>query len=274
MDRPSWAPAEADPQRPSPARIYDYLLGGSHNFAVDRELAERVLAAAPQVRLAAHANRAFLRRAVDHLVAAGVRQFVDLGSGIPTVGNVHETARRAAPDARVVYVDHDAVAVSHSREIVAATPGVVAIQADIREPDTVINNPLLRETIDLSRPVGLLMLAVLHFVVDDSLPPAIVAEFMAAVAPGSYLVISHVGSPSRPATPAEQAAADHYTRANPIAMRSREQVTGFFAGLDLVPPGVVDVTEWRPEPGEVLPDDLAGPRIAGHVGVAVKPANR
>ena len=275
MDRPSWAPPEVDPYRPSPARVYDYLLGGSHNFAVDRQLAEQLLAVAPQVRLAAHANRAFLRRAVDHLVAAGIRQFIDLGSGIPTLGNVHETAQRAAPEARVVYVDHDPVAVSHSREILATNPRVAVVQGDIREPDTVLDDPALRAMVDFSRPVGVLMAAVLHFIPDDREPAKIVAAFTGATPPGSYLVISHVGSPVGPATPAQRSASSLYARSNPIAMRNREEVTAFFAGLELVPPGVVDATAWHVEPGDATSVPVSTAQVVpSHVGVAVKPGPR
>ncbi|MEV4760125.1 SAM-dependent methyltransferase [Micromonospora sp. NPDC049559] len=272
MERPSWAPPEVDLYRPSPARIYDYMLGGSHNFAVDRNMAEHVLAVVPQVRLAAHANRAFLRRAVDHLAAAGIRQFIDLGSGIPTVGNVHETAQRTAPDARVVYVDHDPVAVSHSREIVAGNPLVTVVQADIRSPQAVVDDPAVRAALDFSRPVGVLMVAVLHFVLDDAEPAAITAGFMRAVVPGSYLVLSHAGALVRPASPEELAVSDHYARANPVAMRTRDEVTAFFAGLELIEPGVVEAMDWRPEP-DAAPNPMmrsAAEAVPSHVGVAVK----
>jgi SAM-dependent methyltransferase len=269
VDRPSWGPPEVDLYRPSTARIYDYLLGGSHNFAVDRDLAEQMLAATPEARQAAHANRAFLRRAIDYLTAAGIRQFIDLGSGIPTVGNVHEAARRVAPDARVVYVDHDPVAVSHSREIVAGDTQVAVVQADIRAPETVVNHPQVRALLDFDRPIGVLMVAVLHFVPDDGEPGRIIADVMAAVPPGSYLVISQIGVARRPLTPEQRAATARYSMANPIALRTRAQVAAFFAGLDLIEPGVVDSSHWRPESD--TPPDPAETVLPSHAGVARKP---
>ena len=170
MERPAWAPAELDLDRPNAARMYDYYLGGSHNFAVDRELAGKVLEAWPDMPRAAQANRAFLRRAVRFLLDQGVRQFLDIGSGIPTVGNVHEVAQAAAPDARVVYVDTDPVAVAHSRAILAGDAQTAVVQADGRDPAGLLAHPGVTGLLDLRRPVGLLMVALLHFVLRRGRP--------------------------------------------------------------------------------------------------------
>lgn len=260
MDRPAWAPPEVDPERPSTARIYDYMLGGLHNFAVDRQMAEQVLAVAPQIRLAAHANRGFLRRAVEYLAGAGIRQFLDLGSGIPTAGNVHEAAQRVAPDARVVYVDADPVAVAHSRAIVEDVERVTVLQADIRDPDGILRDAAL----DLTRPVAVLLVSVLHFIPDSDDPAGIVARLREAMVPGSYLAISQVGAPTRALTAQEQEVADRYTRINPVTLRTREQVAAFFTGLELVEPGLVDPAQWRA-------DDELIELVPSYAGVARKP---
>jgi SAM-dependent methyltransferase len=265
MDRPAWAPPEVDLERPSTARIYDYMLGGLHNFAIDRQMAEQVLAVAPQIRLAAHANRGFLRRAVEFLAGAGIRQFLDLGSGIPTVGNVHEAAQRVAPDAKVVYVDADPVAVAHSVAIVEGDERVTVVHADIRDPDALLKDERVTAALDFTQPVAVLIVAVLHFVPDADDPAGIVARLRDAIAPGSYLVLSQVTTPPRTLTPEEQAAADRYTRANPVAMRSHYQIAAFFDGLELVEPGLVDPAKWRAD------DDLATGLVSSYAGVGRKP---
>jgi SAM-dependent methyltransferase len=264
VTRPAWAPPDVDLDRPSAARVYDYLLGGSHNFAVDREVAEGVLRFAPDARAAAHANRAFLHRAVAYLVSAGVRQFLDLGSGIPTLGNVHEVARGAAPDARVVYVDIDPVAVAHSRALIGESADVAVIHADVREPRLILDDPDLHELIDFSRPVGLLMVALLHFIPDSDRPAEIIARFRDALAPGSHLVISQVGS--GPVSAPGQEAHDRYVRAAPVTLRSRGEVTAFFDGFELVEPGLVEPAEWRPESPELVRYFQDIPTLAG-VGI-------
>jgi hypothetical protein len=246
VDRPSWLAEEFDPGRPNAARVYDYFLGGSHNLAADREMAARVLAAVPDAALVVQANRAFLRRAVLYCVEAGIRQFLDLGSGIPTVGNVHEVAQRAAPDSRVVYVDIEPVAVAHSRAILAGNGRVGVLQADIRDPGRILGAPGLRELLDLGRPVAVLMVAVLPFIADADDPWRIVARFRDAASSGSYLVISHGTADARPA---EIAALEERYRntTTPLRTRPREQVERFFTGLELVDPGLVFVQQWRPD---------------------------
>jgi SAM-dependent methyltransferase len=254
-----------DLDRPSPARIYDYMLGGSHNFAADRQMAEMVLAAAPFIRPSAHANRDFLRRAVQYLVGAGITQFLDIGSGVPTVGNVHEVAQRAAPDARVVYVDIDPVAVAHSREIVAGNDRVAVIQADFRQPPSILTDPVVRTTLDFGQPPAILLVGLLHFVFDEDHPADAIAELRDAVVPGSYLVISQVSRPAE-ITPDQREMMERYTRANPVAMRPPDEITAFFAGFELIEPGLVATARWHAEPGTA--DDVE--LMPSYSGVAIK----
>jgi S-adenosyl methyltransferase len=240
--------AEDFSQRPSSARIYDALLGGSHNFAADREAARKLLAAIPYAAEMCRINRAFLARAVSHMVAAGVRQFLDLGSGIPTVGNVHEVAQSLDPTAKVLYVDIDPVAVEHSREILAENPFATVLQADVRFAGELLARPELRGFLDLDRPVGLLMLSMLHFVPDDDAFTA-VGTLRAALAPGSYLAISH-GVNDTPADASKGKVASIYTRSDvPQAEgRSRRDIERFFGDATLVPPGLVWLHEWPAPP--------------------------
>lgn len=266
MDRPEWAPSGIDLDRPSAARVYDFYLGGFHNFAADREMGRQAVQMWPELPEIMQANRGFLRRAVRFMVDAGVRQFLDLGSGIPTVGNVHEVAQRAAPDTQVVYVDSDPVAVEHSRAILAGNERATVLQADVRDPDSVLAG--VRPMLDFDRPIGVLMVAVLHFVADEADPPGLVARFRDAVPAGSFLALSH-------ATPGEEAgrAAEHrglYQRtATPMTMRARDQVVGLFDGWELVEPGVVYFPQWRPEAG--APPVENPERFTGVAGVGRKP---
>jgi hypothetical protein len=254
VNRPEWAPSDIDVDRPAVARVYDYYLGGLHNFAVDREFAARVLQAMPDLPTHAQENRAFLRRAVRFLTAQGINQFVDLGSGIPTVGNVHEVAQRADPGARVVYVDWDPVAVAHSRAILDGNDRARVIAADLRQPTQVLDDPDLRQLIDLDRPVAVLLVSVLHFVPDDDRPQEIVAEFAKAIAPGSHVVISH----------AALLQALYNKSASPMRVRSRAEITELFGDLTLVEPGVVQMPLWRPDsPDDVGPDVESYPGYAG-----------
>ncbi|RIV38445.1 SAM-dependent methyltransferase [Micromonospora radicis] len=250
MQRPDWAPETIDVERPSVARMYDYYLGGSHNFAADRAAAQAMMAAVPEAPLMAQANRAFLRRAVQFLTGAGVRQFLDIGSGIPTVGNVHEIAQRHAPDSRVVYVDVDPVAVAHSREILAGNDGATVVQEDFRHPDRILAHPDVRAALDLTRPVAVLIVAVLHFVPDDDRPAELLRALRDALPAGSYLVLSQASDDGR--SDAERAEAQRvYQRTDsPLSVRSRAQLTTFFDGFELVEPGVVWVPQWRPETPE------------------------
>ena len=239
---PDWI--ETD--RPSVARLYDYFLGGHHNFAADRELARKLLEAEPLARYIVAENRAFLGRAVRFLLGAGVRQFVDLGSGIPTQENVHEIARRGDPGARVVYVDNDPVAVAHSKHLLADDPLTTVIKADLRDADAVLAHPDVTALVDFSQPVGLLMVTVLHFVPDSDDPAGIVGRFASALAPGSFLAISHATHEAAPGTAAQ--VQDLYESTSAAAhTRTHAEIARFFAGFDLVEPGLVYLPLWRPD---------------------------
>jgi hypothetical protein len=246
VERPSWAPEGVDLDRPSVARVYDYLLGGSHNVAIDREFADKLTVANPDVPIVAQENRAFLRRAVRFAAQSGIRQFLDLGSGIPTAGNVHEVAQEADPDARVVYVDNDPVAVDHAREILADSPHVKMISADLRQPAEVLANRTLRATLDLNQPVAVLLVAVLHFVPDAEHPENIVAGYLAAAAQGSYLVISHLSAEGL-STGAKEAISMYVSSGNQVVPRTREEIADMFGEAALVKPGVVPLGRWRPD---------------------------
>jgi hypothetical protein len=253
VERPAWAPAELDLDRPNAARMYDYYLGGSHNFAVDRELAAKVLEAWPDMPRAAQANRAFLRRAVRFLAAEGIRQFLDIGSGIPTVGNVHEVAQAAAADARVVYVDTDPVAVAHSRAILAGDEQTAVVEADGRDPGALLSNPAVTAVLDPAKPVGLLLVALLHFVPDEQDPRSILAGYAAALAPGSWVAVSHGSTDSAPGVAKMEAL--YQRTATPVRFRSRDELAELLRDVELVEPGVEFLPAWRPDhPDDVGPD--------------------
>jgi hypothetical protein len=252
---------------PNPARIYDYLLGGKDNFPADREIAEQMLAIAPVAREVVEDNRKFLRRAVEVLADAGARQFIDLGSGLPTQGNVHEIAQAAAPGSRVVYVDNDPMVVAHSRALLAGD-NTVAIEGDLRQPDKVLGHPEVRELIDFGQPVALLLLAILHFVPDDEDPFGIVARYRDALPAGSHLAISHGTRdiPQRPDLSPEEMAdmgakveqLYQLTTAS-LVTRTRAEVERFFHGLELLEPGVVEIQRWRPDSrSSLLPGGFYG----------------
>jgi hypothetical protein len=244
---------DIDPSQPSPARIYDFWLGGSQNFEADREAGRRAADAMPTLVGAIRANRAFLGRVVRHLAGtAGVSQFLDLGSGVPTVGNVHEVAMEVNPDARVVYVDVDQVAIAHSRMLLSQVPNAVAILADLRRPESVLAHPLLKQTLDMSKPIAVLMNAVLHFVPDSEDPAGIVSAYVAAAVPGSYLALSHA-APDLAHPGEQQQMLDDYQRSTrvPFINREPEVVEGWLAGLEIQPPGLVTVDQWQPEPNTV-----------------------
>lgn len=265
VQRPEWAPGEIDLDRPSAARVYDYFLGGSHNVAADRELARQAIATWPELPQIMHANRAFLRRAVRYCVEQGVRQFLDIGSGIPTVGNVHEVAQQAAPESKVVYVDMDPVAVAHSRAILAGNPRAAVVQADLRTPDRVLGDPDVRALLDFDQPVAVLLVALLHFVPEADDPVALVARLTETLAQGSFLVISHATGDGQPERAAEIEALYRRTT-TPITMRSRDEVAALFGRAELVEPGLVFLPEWRPDSPEDVDDHPE--RFAGLAGVA------
>lgn len=244
-----------DPNRPSPARVYDAFLGGTHNFTVDRSVAARITEFVPEIGAIAQANRAFLRRAVRYAIAHGVRQFVDLGSGIPTEGNVHEVARAADPEARVAYVDLDPAAVLYARDLLGNDRRAVVVRADLRDPAAVLSDPDLRTVVDLSRPVAVLMVAVLHFLPDGEVLDATLRAYREAVAPGSLLALSHASSGLEPA--AMERVADLYSRTGtPFVPRDEKQFEALFEGWDLIEPGVVRGPDWHADAESA---DRAGP---------------
>jgi hypothetical protein len=257
-----------DTSRPHPARVYDYLLGGKSNFAADRALAEKMLQETPGLRIAARENRAFLGRAVQYLAAeAGVRQFLDIGTGLPTAGNVHEVAQRITPQSRVVYTDNDPMVLAHARALLASAPeGRTAyIQADLRDPAQILTDPQVRDVLDLGQPLALILVAVLHFLPDEDKPAEVVATLLDALPSGSYLVASHTALDH---APAPVAAMERAAQAGGI--RTQQRDSGDFArlafpGLELVPPGVVLVSEWRPDDSAVPPAP-ADVNVYGGVG--------
>ncbi|MFC4127776.1 SAM-dependent methyltransferase [Nocardia rhizosphaerae] len=251
MTRPSWAPDGIDLDRPSASRVYDYFVGGMHNFEIDRQLAEQIEKFTPSVAETMRANRDLLRRCVRFLVDTGIDQFLDIGSGIPTVGNVHEVAQSRNPAARVVYVDIDPVAVAHSEAILAGNPGAAVVHADAADPAAILSDPQVRKLIDLDRPVAVLFLGVLHFVPDEADPAGCVAALADAVAPGSYLAISHATADGQPAEVLEAQKLSGRTSTE-IHLRSRDEIARYFAGWPLLEPGLVHIPLWRPEqPGDV-----------------------
>ncbi len=246
MSRPDWTTSEIDLNQPSVARIYDYNLGGSHNFAVDRELADRINQSMPELPAVNRANRSLLRRVVRFLTDAGIRQFLDLGSGIPTVGNVHEVAQQAAPGSKVVYVDVDAVAVAHGNSILAGNPDAVALRADIRDIDTILEHPEVRQMLDFGQPLGVLMMAMMHFVPDRDDPAGIVARIHESIAPGSYLAFSHATQEGDDRGHTADAANVSRGRID-LKLRGSAEVRTMLTGFDLVAPGLVFAPQWRPD---------------------------
>jgi len=229
-------PPGVDPTRPSPARLYDYYLGGTTNFAVDREAAERLKVAAPDLIDAVWANRGFHGRAAVWLAEQGIRQFIDIGSGLPTQNNTHEAVHKVAADARVVYVDNDPMVAAHADALLADDGTTTVITADLRDPDTLLGHPALVKLVDFAEPAGVLMTSVVHFVPDEMDPWGLVARYMAAVAPGSYLALSHGTYDNMPPL-AVQASLETYARSTePVYLRPRAEVERFFDGLELVEP--------------------------------------
>ena len=245
-----WAAAGVDPTRPNIARVYDYWLGGKRNLVADRELAERMATLDPWIPVSCRANRAFLGRAVRFLTEQGIRQFLDIGSGIPTSGNVHEVAQSLAPDARVVYVDRDPVAVAESRDLLAGNSRAVVVEADLRDLDTIV--PRASELLDFSEPVAVMLVAVLHFLLDADQPHQLVASLRDATVPGSYLVVSHATSHGHQQL-AEEAERVYNRRAADGQARTLEQITAFFGSWCLQEPGVTWVPLWRPGPDDDVP---------------------
>jgi S-adenosyl methyltransferase len=262
------APAGIDTSVAHPARVYDYWLGGKDNFAADREAAEQVIAARPTILRDIRANREFLHRAVRYLTAeAGIRQFLDVGTGIPTSPNVHEIAQEIAPETRIVYADNDPIVLSHARALLTSTPeGVTAyIDADLRLPDEILGHA--RQTLDFTRPVAVVLVGIMHLISDDEDPYGLAARLMAAAAPGSYLVITQPASDVHADVAAEGARRYNERVATKQTRRSRAEVARFVEGLDVVEPGIVQFHRWRPEPDANV-DDY---EVSGWAVVARKP---
>ncbi|MEV5151095.1 SAM-dependent methyltransferase [Streptomyces werraensis] len=265
MERPAWAPRSIDITVPSVSRMYDYYLGGSHNFEVDREAARKAMEFMPGLPKVMQANRAFMRRAVRFAVAEGVTQFLDIGSGIPTFGNVHEVAGAADPEARVMYVDHDPVAVAHSKVVLDGNDRADILAADLRKPQDILGSDEVGRLIDLNRPVALLLVAILHFVEEADDPYGAVAELRDALAPGSMLVLTHATYEGIPLPPerAEGAVDVYRDTRNPLIMRTRDEIARFFEGYDMVEPGLVPMPRWRPDTAPEDEDPYAFSGLAG-----------
>ncbi|SDI31154.1 S-adenosyl methyltransferase [Sinosporangium album] len=242
-------PPTVDPTRPSIARIYDAILGGKDNLAVDRAVAELACKAFPDGGEGARLNRAVLARAVRHMCEQGVDQFLDLGSGLPTVENTHEIAQAVNPDAKVVYVDNDPVVLTHGRALLATNANTTVVTSDLRTPQQVLEHPQISGFLDMSKPIGLLLVAIVHHVLDEEDPAGLIAEYKKALAPGSYMLITHFTNSTPEARELETVLLRTIGRGQ---LRSREEITAFFDGFELVEPGVVHPPQWRP-------DDLQGP---------------
>jgi SAM-dependent methyltransferase len=264
-----WVPAGVDTRQANIARVYDYLLGGSHNFLADQDVARALAAVEPEIRAIAWANRRFLGRAVRFLSETGIRQFLDIGSGIPTEGNVHEIAQAADPAARVVYGDVDQVAIAHSRAILADSPNATIIEADLREPGTILTHDQTRQLLDFKQPVALLLVSVLHYVADADDPWRVLEELRDALAPGSYLVICHGTSDERPEV--MQAVGKVFNRSvtTQSHIRARAEILRFFGDFELLEPGLVHMPLWRPDSPADVPSDPD--RYWCLAGVARKP---
>lgn len=267
MQSYDWGADGLASDRPNVARMYDYYLGGSHNFPADREAAERAIRVYPGLTEVARSNRAFLRRAVRFLCDQGIRQFVDIGSGLPTIGNVHEVAQAAMPDARVVYVDIDLVAVTHCRMMLIGNSNTSVVQGDIRRPKQIFDHRDLRHLIDMEKPLAVLVLGLLHFIGGDDRPAEAMASIADMLAPGSYLAISHGSNDLRPEE-TERVTALYARSGNPLYFRPHTEIAGYFAGFELVPPGLVTIPEWRPTDDiGVTPTAI----VSGYAGVGRKP---
>lgn len=266
---PAWVPPGVDTKRANIARVYDYLLGGSHNFLADQDLGRAIVAVEPNARAGARANRAFLGRAVRFLAQAGIEQFIDIGSGIPTQGNVHEVAERTNPATRVVYADIDPVAIAHSQAILAGNENAAIIEADMRDPHGLLDHHVVKRLIDRDRPVGMLLVSVLHFVSDAEDPWQIVGRLRDALPAGSYLVVSHATNESKPTVARAAERIYNSSVATQAHARSRAEILRLFDGFELVDPGLVYMSQWRPDSPRDVPSDPT--MFWGLVGVGRKP---
>jgi hypothetical protein len=262
-----------DTTKPSVSRVYDFLLGGKDNFAIDRQVAQMVLKIAPDAPEAARANRGFLKRVIRYLTAEeGVRQFLDIGSGLPTQGNVHEIAQRVDPLARVVYVDHDPIVLAHGRALLATNDTTTVIKADIRDPSSILDHPGTRRLIDFTQPVGLLLFSILHHINDDEDPVGLSAQLRDALPSGSFVAISHFHNPgdAHPEAAAHAADAERLFNENlgTGRWRSPEEILAYFGDLEVLDPGLVPTAAWRPEPDDYVFSGITYHTLVG--GVARK----
>jgi hypothetical protein len=261
--------SEIDTTRPHPARMYDAYLGGKDNYAADREAVRQILRAWPEVRAMARANRAAMQRMVRFLAGeAGIRQFLDIGTGIPSAGNVHEVAGQVAPDSRVVYVDNDPIVHVHANALLTGSGTTGIVLADLREPEAILAHPKVRELIDFSKPVALLLIAILHFLTEEENPYGIVAALRDGLPSGSFLAVSHGTADFHPPGAAGEAAASYQTATAPLVLRTFDRVSAFFDGFELVEPGLVQAPLWRPDGRPPRPKDLA--KIGVYAGVGRK----
>jgi hypothetical protein len=246
-----------DTSKPHPARMYDYMLGGKNHFAADREAADRAMAAVPSGRFGSRANRVFLGRVVRYLATeAGIRQFLDIGTGLPTTNNVHEVAQAVAPSSRIVYVDNDPMVLAHARALLTSSPeGRTAyIQADLRDPAAILSDPVTRDVLDFSQPVALMLVAILHFILDGDKPAEIIETLLDALPSGSYLAASHLTAEHVSAAEATAGRRAYQEARVPLQPRDSDEFAELaFSGLELVPPGVVLVSEWRPDDAGLRP---------------------
>ena len=256
-----------DTSRPHPARMYDYYLGGQDNYEVDRAAAEQVLALNLDTRVSARANRDFLERAVRSVVDSGIRQIIDIGTGIPTSPNTHEIAHARDRATSVVYVDNDPIVSTYAGAKLTNTANTGFLLGDLREPRAILEHPVVRDLIDFEQPVALLLVAVLHFVNDAEDPAGLIATLTEPLVPGSQLVLSHVTSDFHPGAQVTQSSEVYKKATVQASLRSRDEILPFFRGFELLEPGLVQASRWRPT-GE-LTDELR--RVAGYAGVGVKP---
>ena len=258
-----------DPSRPNVARVYDYLLGGKNNFAADRAVGDQIIATLPEVQVGVQAQRHVLGRVVRYLVGeAGIHQLLDIGSGLPTADNVHEIARRVNPQTRVVYVDNDPVVLSHARALLADDDATSVADGDLLEPASIIDNPVVRERLDSSQPIGLLLCGIVHYILDSEGPAEIVAALVDALPAGSYVFIHHLLDTGDPAAAGLQA--QMLKGLGRVQFRTLAEVRRLFGDLELVEPGLVTVPEWRPDPGVPVKADYGPVLSMACVGVARK----
>lgn len=263
MTQDGFRAEEIDTSRPHPARIYDYLLGGKDNYEVDQQAGDALAAAAPEARIGVQANRAFLQRAVRYVVSSGVRQILDVGTGLPTSPNVHETAQEVAPDVRIAYVDNDPIVKAHADALLSRSGATSIVLGDLRDPRAIVDHPDVRRVIDFDEPVALLLVAILHFLTDEEKPDQVVAALRDALPAGSFLVLSHATGDF-----ADRSAAQAiYNKATAsLNLRSRAEVERFFDGFELVEPGLAQVPFWRPD----TPPSARSGEIGFYGGVARK----